>query len=83
MASHPQALRQTVNTRKEKFPTLTEHEIEDTAIGAEMLAKGTLPETTAAICSVRAGKLWNLEMIAENIEDSSENRTTFWLLKLN
>lgn len=47
-----------------------------------MLAKGTLPETTAAICSARAGKLWNLEMIAENIEDSSENRTTFWLLKL-
>ena len=82
VASHPQALRQTVNTRKAKFPNLAEHEIEDTAIGAEMLAKGTLPETTAAICSARAGKLWNLEMIAENIEDSSENRTTFWLLKL-
>ena len=82
VASHPQALRQTVHTRKAKFPNLAEHEIEDTAIGAEMLAKGTLPETTAAICSARAGKLWNLEMIAENIEDSSENRTTFWLLKL-
>ena len=82
VASHPQALRQTVQTRKAKFPNLAEHEIEDTAIGAEMLAKGTLPETTAAICSAHAGKLWNLEMIAENIEDSSENRTTFWLLKL-
>ena len=81
VASHPQALRQTINTRKEKFPDLKELEIEDTAIGAEWLAKGILPETTAAICSARAGKLWNLEMIAENIEDSSENRTTFWLLK--
>lgn len=82
VASHPQALRQTINTRKEKFPDLKELEIEDTAIGAEWLAKGILPETTAAICSARAGKLWDLEMIAENIEDSSENRTTFWLLKL-
>ncbi len=82
VASHPQALRQTVNTRKQKFPTLTEHEIEDTAIGAEWLAKGILPETAATICSARAGEMWNLEMIAENIEDSSENRTTFWLLKL-
>ncbi|MFR5117905.1 MAG: prephenate dehydratase domain-containing protein [Eubacterium sp.] len=83
VASHPQALRQTINTTcKEKFPDLKELEIEDTAIGAEWLAKGILPETTAAICSARAGKLWDLEMIAENIEDSSENRTTFWLLKL-
>ena len=57
-------------------------EVASTAIGAEWLAKGILPETTAAICSARAGKLWDLEMIAENIEDSSENRTTFWLLKL-
>ena len=55
VASHPQALRQTINTRKEKFPDLKELEIEDTAIGAEWLAKGILPETTAAICSARAG----------------------------
>lgn len=81
-ASHPQALRQTDHTRAKNFPQLAEREIEDTAIGAEWLAKGELPDTTAVICSAQAGKLWDLEMIAENIEDSEENRTTFWLLKL-
>ena len=34
------------------------------------------------ICSIKAGTSWGLELIAENIEDSAENRTTFWLLRL-
>lgn len=82
VASHPQALRQTDKTRAYNFPALREKSIEDTAIGAEWLAKGELPETTAVICSINAGVSWNLDLIAENIEDSTENRTTFWLLKL-
>ena len=82
VASHPQALRQTDHTRAEHYSSLKEIEIEDTAIGAEWLAKGKLPDTTAVICSVNAGTSWNLDLIAQNIEDSSENRTTFWLLKL-
>ncbi|MCD8364607.1 MAG: hypothetical protein LUC83_02105 [Clostridiales bacterium] len=82
VASHPQAFAQTVRTRKARWPQLSEHEIEDTAIGAEFLAKGTLPDTTAVICSSKAGQLWGLDLIAENIEDSTENRTTFWLLRL-
>ena len=82
VASHPQALSQTKNTRAADYPSLKEREIEDTAIGAEWLAKGELPDTTAVICSKNAGTSWNLDLIAENIEDSSTNRTTFWLLKL-
>lgn len=82
VASHPQALSQTKHTREASYPSLKEHEIEDTAIGAEWLAKGELPDTTAVICSKNAGTSWNLDLIAENIEDSSTNRTTFWLLKL-
>ncbi|MCU6763556.1 P-protein [uncultured Roseburia sp.] len=82
VASHPQALSQTQQTRAGNYPQLLEKEIEDTAIGAEWLAKGILPDTTAVICSIRAGQAWNLELVAENIEDSSTNRTTFWLLKL-
>ena len=82
VASHPQALSQTKGTRAANWPQLTEKEIEDTAIGAEWLSKGTLPDTTAVICSRIAGESWKLDMIAENIEDSSTNRTTFWLLKL-
>lgn len=83
VATHPQALRQTDHTRAARWPQLQEVPIEDTAIGAEWLAKGELPETTAVICSINAGRAWNLDLIAENIEDSDENKTTFWLLKLN
>lgn len=82
VASHPQALAQTTGTRAANWPQLTEKEIDDTAIGAEWLAKGTLPDTTAVICSRIAGDSWGLNLIAENIEDSATNRTTFWLLKL-
>jgi prephenate dehydratase len=82
VASHPQALRQTDKTRAYNFPSLKERAIEDTAIGAEWLAKGELPKTTAVICSINAGTAWGLDLIAENIEDSTENRTTFWLLRL-
>lgn len=82
VASHPHALRQTDHTRAQKYPHLKEQEIEDTAIGAEWLAKGMLPDTTAVICSANGGKLWGLDLVEENIEDFSDNRTTFWLLKL-
>lgn len=82
VASHPQALTQTTGTRAANWPQLQEKSIDDTAIGAEWLAKGTLPDTTAVICSRIAGDSWNLDLIAENIEDSSTNRTTFWLVKL-
>ena len=82
VASHPQALAQTVHTRATNWPQLTEKDIDDTAIGAEWLSKGSLPDTTAVICSRIAGDSWGLDLIAENIEDSATNRTTFWLLKL-
>ncbi len=82
IASHPQAFRQTDHYREQHHPGWTEREVEDTALAAEWLAKGKLPETTAVICSLTAGLSWNLELLAENVEDSSENRTTFWLLKL-
>ncbi|MCD8324558.1 MAG: hypothetical protein LUC32_06380 [Clostridiales bacterium] len=82
VASHPQAFRQTDHTRAARWPQLRENTIEDTAIGAEWLAKGELPDTTAVICSINAGQAWGLDLIAQNIEDSSENKTTFLLLKL-
>lgn len=83
VASHPQALTQTAKTRAANWPDLKEYEIDDTALGAEWLANGTLPDSAAVICSRIAGTMWNLDLIAENIEDSSTNRTTFWLLKLS
>ncbi len=82
IASHPQAFRQTDRYRENNCPDWEEHPVDDTALAAEWLAKGTLPDETAVICSRKAGDSWDLELIAENVEDSSENRTTFWLLKL-
>lgn len=82
VASHPQALTQTAGTRAKEYPNLEEREVEDTALAAEWLADGTLPDTTAVICSQIGGDLWGLDRMAENIEDSSTNRTTFRLLKL-
>ncbi len=82
VASHPQAIGQTIITRARRFPHLKYQYMDDTALAAEYLAKGQLPKTTAVICSIRAGELWGLDLIAENIEDSDNNETTFWLLKL-
>ncbi len=82
IASHPQAFRQTDRYRETNWPDWKEHPVEDTALAAEWLANGTLPDTTAVICSRQAGIAWGLEPVAENVEDSAGNRTTFWLLRL-
>lgn len=82
VASHIHALAQTRKTRAKKYPFLKEIETEDTALSARQLSEGTLPSDTAVICSKGAGELWNLALIEENIEDSPDNRTIFWLLKL-
>lgn len=82
VVSHQQALLQTAETRAAHYPGLQEDEIEDTALGAQWLAQGRLPDTAAVICSRRAGELWDLDLIEENIEDTEDNRTTFLLLKL-
>lgn len=82
IASHPHALLQTRQTRAEKYAGFTEVEVEDTALAAQMLAEGNLPDTTAVICSSEAGKLWNLELIEENMEDAEDNKTVFWMITL-
>lgn len=82
VASHPQALAQTKLTRAKNWPHMQDQEIEDTAIGAEWLAKGILPETTAVICSQAAGEAWGLDLIAPCIQDFNDNRTTFWMIQL-
>lgn len=82
VASHPQALKQTLENRKKYWPQLQEVQIDDTAIGARYLIDGTISSDTAVICSHLAGEFFNLELLQKNIEDSSKNKTTFILLKL-
>ena len=55
--------------------------MEDTAIAAEYLAEGKLPEDTAVVCRRNAGQMFHLRMIHENIEDRSDNMTEFHLLR--
>lgn len=62
VASHPQALAQTAKERAQRFPNLREVETADTALAAQQLADGTLPKTTAVLCSEHAAQLYGLKI---------------------
>lgn len=81
IASHPQALKQTKNNRKEKYNNLIEIEVEDTAIAAKYLANNNLNELTAVICKKKAGIMYNLDLIEDNISDNDDNTTYFSVIK--
>lgn len=82
VASHIQALKQTERTCGKRYPQLEPMEIEDTAIGAEWLASGKLGKDVAIICRDTAGERNGLELIEANIEDVSDNRTEFMMVRL-
>ena len=82
VASHIQALNQTKSTRQKLIPNAIEIECTDTAHAAKMLAEGKYPNTYAVICRKNAGLNHNLFLLAQNIEDNPENKTTFGLFKL-
>lgn len=81
VASHIQALKQTREHRLAMFPNLVELEVEDTAVAAIKLANDTYPDNYAVICRKNAGLDNGLVLLAENIEDDSNNRTTFFIYK--
>lgn len=82
VASHPQALAQTRETRQEKYPHLEEQLAPDTAITAAWLASGMLPGDVAVLCRKEAGLMWGLRLVDSNLEDHPGNQTTFVLLSL-
>lgn len=81
VVSHIQALLQTRTYRAEYYPEWEEFEYADTALAAKDLAEGVLPDTTAVICRKNAGEMYDLHLIAENIEDNKQNYTTFGLFQ--
>lgn len=82
IASHVQALKQTSTWVSQNMSHVIDTiEIEDTAIGAVKLRNGEISEDTAVICSLKAGRDNDLELIKMNIEDDKRNRTEFRLLK--
>lgn len=82
IASHVQALSQCSKNIKKSFPNCNIIEVEDTSIAAKYLYEGVLSEYTAVVCSKKAGNMYNLDLIEENIEDSPNNYTTFGIYKL-
>ena len=83
IASHIQALNQTVENRKKLFPNCKEKEVEDTALAAQLLATGILPNECAVLCRKNVGEMNDLELIKENLEDHKDNCTKFCIFKLS
>ncbi|MET0787569.1 MAG: prephenate dehydratase domain-containing protein [Paenisporosarcina sp.] len=79
--SHEQALKQCNNNIRNFFPHSINAPIEDTAIGAQYLAEGKYDEYTAVICNKSAGLKYNLHLIEEQFQDTSDNRTEFRMFK--
>lgn len=85
IASHPQALLQTQNVRKQLYPTLSEVETPDTALAAKQLATGELPRTTMVLCSKSAGLQHGLHLVHEDLKDLPDgvaNETEFLVVSL-
>ena len=85
IASHPQALLQTQNVRKQLYPTLSEVETPDTALAAKQLATGELPPTTMVLCSKQAGLQYGLTLVYEDLKDLPDgvkNETEFLVVHL-
>jgi prephenate dehydratase len=76
--SHPKALEQCQNYFSQN-PALEKIFYSDTASAAKFVSESKNPKY-AAIASKQAAKLYNLELIKENIEDNPHNYTRFLIL---
>lgn len=80
--SHPQALAQTREYLTERYPTADLVAVDSTAQAAELLSENP-SEPWAAVATVEAAELYDLELVAKNIQDVKANNTRFWLLSKN
>ena len=81
IASHQQALAQCAEYLKNQFTQAELIEWIDTAKAAKDLAEGKLSELTAVIAPERAAAIYNLEILARNIQDEQPNLTAFIIVK--
>lgn len=82
VASHQQALMQCKDTLKRILKNYQLVTVEDTALAAKRLADNVYQDSTAVICSMKAGQINNLVLVQDNIQDSSGNTTYFKLITL-
>ncbi|PIZ57106.1 hypothetical protein COY23_01840 [bacterium (Candidatus Torokbacteria) CG_4_10_14_0_2_um_filter_35_8] len=83
--AHPQALKQCQATLKRKYPKMKlasgKGNLIDTAKLAEALSKGKLSKDIAILGPKVLSRLYDLEIIDEDLQDNKENYTSFLLVE--
>jgi len=83
--AHSQVLKQCVRTLRTRYPYLVQKsgtgDLLDTAAAARALSENKIPRATAILGPRSLADLYNLEVIAENLQDEKENVTSFLLVK--
>lgn len=79
--THPQVLAQCKSTLIKKYPkfkqTSGEKELVDHALIAKYLSENKLPKNIATMGSKVLAKLYDLQVIEDNLQDAKENYTSF------
>ena len=83
--AHPQVFAQCKNTLEKYYSKYKlfsgEGDLLDTAKAAEYLSLGRLTDNFAVLGSKKIAEIYNLEIVAENLQDKTDNLTRFLLLK--
>lgn len=83
--AHPQVFKQCRSTLAKKYPTFNlvsgYGDLIDTARVAWALSKNKLPVNTAILGPKNLARIYDLEIIDENLQDDKNNVTTFFLVK--
>ena len=86
ITAHPIAMNMCLNTLEKKFPKLKLNpgtDKLDTALSAQMLARGEIKPNSAVLASRRASEIYGLKILTENVHDDPNNATVFVLIKKN
>ncbi len=79
VCSHAQGLSQSRTWRSTNLPAAVEQEMPSTAAAARYVAE-TKDSSIAAVAAPGAARIYGLEVLAENVQISMENRTRFYVL---
>jgi prephenate dehydratase len=83
--THPQVLRQCEQNLKKRYSnvklSVCAGELIDPAKVAELLSEEKLPKSIATVSNKFLAQIHNLKVVAEDLQDSDENYTTFLLVK--
>ncbi|MBI2085747.1 prephenate dehydrogenase/arogenate dehydrogenase family protein [Candidatus Daviesbacteria bacterium] len=82
--THPQVLAQCKSTLIKKYPSLQktsgEKELVDHSMVAKYLSANKLPKNIATMGSKILAKIYNLQIVEDNLQDAKENYTSFLLI---